>query len=264
MRVACCGLSTLDVIQRVDALPGPDEKVQAGSARVEFGGPAANAAFTAVALGCHATLISAVGTGPIGSVVTAQLAAAGIDLIDVAPPGWEPPVSAVAVVGEHRSVISTNAGGAPPAALPEASLDECSALLVDGHHLNLCVAAAATDIPVLLDGGSWKPGLERLLPHVDFAVLSADFPSDIEWDIPVAVTRGADPILLGSSENPVSQVEVVDTVGAGDVLHGATLVALAQGAAFEDAVRFASEVASQSCRYPGAHEWAAGRVTTEV
>lgn len=251
----------MDIIQRVHRLPGEDEKVQAASALVEFGGPAANAAFTAVALGCQATLISAVGTGPIGSIVAAQLEAAGIDLIDVAAPGWEPPVSAVAVVGEHRSVISTNAGGAPPAALPEGALQDCAALLVDGHHLDLCISAARTDIPVLLDGGSWKPGLERLLPLVDFALLSADFPSDVQWAVPVAVSRGAEPILLGSTQISVPQVDVADTVGAGDVLHGATLVALAQGMGFEAALRFAADIAGESCRHPGAHAW---RVTTNA
>ncbi len=40
-RVATCGLTTLDLVQYVDHLPGPDEKVQAHEARLEFGGPAA-------------------------------------------------------------------------------------------------------------------------------------------------------------------------------------------------------------------------------
>ncbi|MFN8127203.1 MAG: PfkB family carbohydrate kinase [Candidatus Nanopelagicales bacterium] len=263
MRVACCGLTTLDVIQQVDALPGPDQKVQARSALIEFGGPAANAAFTAVALDCSARLISAVGHGPIGSVVTAQLANAGIELIDMAMPGWEVPISSVAVVGEHRSVISVNAGEAPSMPLPDAALDGCAALLVDGHHLDVCIAAArqarAAGIPVLLDGGSWKPGLENLLPFVDYAIVSADFHGQLTG--PVAVSRGSLPVLLGDLEIPVPPVAVVDTVGAGDVLHGAALVALARGASFAEALRAAVPIASRSCSHPGAHAWA--HVTTE-
>ena len=58
-------------------------------------------------------------------------------------------------------------------------LDGATALLVDGHHLGaaevLAADARARGIPVLLDGGSWKPGLDGLLAHVDHAVLSADF-----------------------------------------------------------------------------------------
>lgn len=268
MRVACCGLTTLDVIQRVERLPGPDEKLQAESALVEFGGPAANAAFAAVALGVRARLISAVGRGPVASVVKDQLSDAGVELVDCATPGWQPPVSAVTVVGDHRSVISANAGQAPAADLPDGALRGCSALLVDGHHVQLCISAARTarehGIPVLLDGGSWKPGLERLLPLVDMAILSADFHGDVEWgQRPVAVSRGPDSILIGDAEIPVPEVDVVDTVGAGDVLHGAALVALARGSDFDEAVRSAVGVASDSCRYPGAHAWAQHRVTTE-
>ena len=50
-------------------------------------------------------------------------------------------------------------------------------------------------------------------------------------------------------------------VGAGDVLHGAALVALARGASFEEALRVAIPIASRSCSHPGAHAWA--HVTTE-
>ena len=260
MRVACCGLTTLDVIHRVSALPNPDEKVQARSALVEFGGPAANAAFTAVALGCEARLISAVGDGPIGSVVAAQLADAGIELVDVAEADWELPVSAVAVVGAQRSVISMNAARAPAAKWPAGAVQDCAALLVDGHHMDLCIAAAReANGPVLLDGGSWKPGMENLLPFVDYAIVSADFHGQLTG--PVAVSRGSLPVLLGDVEIPVPPVAVVDTVGAGDVLHGAALVALARGASFEEALRVAIPIASRSCSHPGAHAWA--HVTTE-
>ena len=55
------------------------------------------------------------------------------------------------------------------------------AVLVDGHHLSVAVplaaAARARGIPVLADGGSWKPGLDTLLGHVDVLVASADFRS---------------------------------------------------------------------------------------
>lgn len=59
----CCGLTTLDITQVVDALPRPDQKVVATSQRATFGGPAANAAATAVALGVQTRLVTAVGAG---------------------------------------------------------------------------------------------------------------------------------------------------------------------------------------------------------
>jgi sugar/nucleoside kinase (ribokinase family) len=258
-------LTTLDVIQYADRLPAPDEKLQATSTLMEFGGPAANAAFTAVALGASATLVSAVGGSAIGRLVGEQLADASIDRLDLAGTDWQAPVSSVLVTGQSRAVISMNASGAGPLALPGHALDDCSALLVDGHHLDLCLTAAfrarELNIPVLLDGGSWKPGLDGLLPLLDAAVLSADFqaPEGTAWpDIPIAVSHGSCPIILGDRSIRVPEVQVTDTVGAGDVLHGALLVHLARHGvgAFEEGLRYAAGVASESCRHAGAHAWA--------
>jgi sulfofructose kinase len=43
---------------------------------------------------------------------------------------------------------------------------------------------------------------------------------------------------------PAFEVPVVDTLGAGDVFHGAAALALAEGASFTQALRFASAVAA--------------------
>ena len=254
----------MDVIHYVDHAPGPDEKVQARSARLEFGGPAANAAFTSNALGTDCQLVTAIGTSTLGRVAAQQVQDAGIAVVDAVVDDWALPVSSVAVSPQGRSVISIN--GAQP---PELQLGVCltgfDALLVDGHHLRLFLAMAyeahALGVPVLLDGGSWKPGLERLLPLVDAAVISADFGGDLP-QIPVAVTRGAMPIefrtAAGSGSVPVPEVSAADTLGAGDVFHGAWLTFVARHGLrdFPAGLEYAAQVASFSCQYPGAHEWA--------
>lgn len=269
-RVATCGLTTLDLVQYVDHLPGPDEKVQAHEARLEFGGPAANAAFTARALGVLSRLITCLGAGPLGAAITGQLADAGVEVVDAAAGHeWQPPLSSVAVTDAGRAVISVNAAASPATRVPAAALTDCTALLVDGHHLALCIDAAATarlaGVPVLLDGGSWKTGLERLIPLVDAAVLSADFrpPEPIEWGSrPIAVTHGHQAIEVISDgfqdSVEVEPVAAADTLGAGDVFHGAWLAHVGRFGLddFVAGLRFAARIASLSCRYPGAHEWA--------
>lgn len=269
-RVAACGLTTVDLVQYVDHLPGPDEKVQARDARIDFGGPAANAAFTAGALGLQSRLLTCIGRSALSSVLRESLQDSRMEIVDAAAHrDWQPPVSSVAVTGAQRAVISLNAAARPATTLPQDSLDGCSALLVDGHHLPLCIAAASqariADIPVLLDGGSWKPGLERLLPLVDAAVLSADFapPEPIDWhDRPVAVTDGPRPIHFRVGQQvgtiPVEAMIAADTLGAGDVFHGAWLGHVGRFGLddFEHGLRFAARIAGLSCRYPGAHAWA--------
>lgn len=290
--LVCCGLVTLDVVQTVDALPGPDEKIVADGLDVRFGGPAANAAATAAALGVPARLVTAVGSGPVADLVRAGLRAAGVEVLDLAAGlAATPPVSTVLVTratGE-RAVVSVNATGAPDlgaaagAALADGALDGATAVLVDGHHLGAAVPAAraarAAGVPVALDGGSWKPGLGELLAHVDHAVLSGDFRlpdggPDVLADVlrrwPVAsAARSAGGAALrwrardgGGGEVAVAAVppgEVVDTLGAGDVLHGALAAELARGSGLADALRTGTRCATESVRHPGALGWAAAR-----
>lgn len=289
----CCGLTTLDIVQTVTALPGPDQKIVADDLDVRFGGPAANAAATAVALGVPTRLVTALGDGPVADLVRAGLAVAGVEVVDLATgTGGAPPVSTVLVTratGE-RAVVSVNAGGMPDlgeaaaAALLAGALDGVTAVLVDGHHLaaGVRVAAAARSraVPVLLDGGSWKPGLGDLLAQVDHAVLSADFalPDDgaqgaveplagvlARWPVRTVARSAGGGTVHGRSRGgavwtvPVAEVpaaEVVDTLGAGDVLHGATAAELARGTALREALRAGVRHATGSVRHRGALGWA--------
>ncbi|WP_028049107.1 PfkB family carbohydrate kinase [Cellulomonas sp. URHD0024] len=283
--LVCCGLATLDVVQVVDHVPGPNEKLVAQDLTVTFGGPAANAAATAVALGVPTTLVTALGAGSVGELVRARLVAAGIEVVDLLDGVLgSPAVSTVLVTRSsgERAVVSVNATGT--ADLQEAArsvahvLDDATALLVDGHHrAAAAVLAAGAAVPVLLDGGSWKPGLERLLAHVDHAVLSADFavPGTLDGDVldvvaafgprTVARSAGAGPVQIRLSGSPVVRSEVlppvvpvgdvVDTLGAGDVLHGAIAAALAREVDILEAIRDGVQQASESVRHRGALGW---------
>ena len=73
--VLACGVAVLDVQQTVDRLPGPDEKLVATDLLVASGGPAANAAVTAVALGVAARLVTRIGESPLGTLISADLGA---------------------------------------------------------------------------------------------------------------------------------------------------------------------------------------------
>lgn len=289
-RLVCCGLTTLDVVQVVDAVPGPDQKVVARDLHVAFGGPAANAAATAVALGVPTALVTALGEGPVADLVRAGLRAAGVDVVDLlAGRAADPPVSTVLVTAAtgQRAVASTNATGRLDDLGPAASavldvLAAATALLVDGHHLSAALVLA-TDahrrgIPVLLDGGSWKPGLDRLLAQVDVAVLSGDFRlpgrDDDTVDALLAGVAALGPTVAARSSGsgpvriavrgvhdevvppPLPPEEVVDTLGAGDVLHGAIGAGLARGLDPFAALREAVPVATESCRHAGALGWA--------
>jgi sugar/nucleoside kinase (ribokinase family) len=267
------GLLTLDIEYLVEAPPARDEKVVAKRQLVAAGGPATNAAKTFAVLGGCATLATAVGAGPVA--VADLVTQHGVELQDLAG-GHRPPlpVSSIVVVEDsgERSVVSVVDSGAslPRERAELVDLSGADCLLLDGCHLDVAVPVAerarAQGISVVLDAGSWKEGLERLLPLVDWAVCSERFaPPDgsppLALDVRgVAVTCGPRPVRWREGDRS-GDIEVgsgrpaVDTLGAGDVFHGAFCLALAQGLAFAEALGFAAEHASASCAHFGVDAW---------
>lgn len=274
-RLLCAGLVTVDLVYRVDRIPGVDEKAQATDFAVAAGGPAANAAVTAAALGAEVTLVTAVGAHPLGALIRADLTSFGVRIVDAAPDSASPPpVSAITVLdgtGE-RTVVSRNAGdmavGVPD--LPDADLT-----LVDGHHPALAVAAARSARRLLVDAGSWRPVFSEILPHAEVVAASAAFrhPAAVgAGDSALAaaigaphviVTHGPDPVRWFSGglagEVAVPPVEAVDTSGAGDAFHGALAVALADSdnSDLPDCITFATRVAGVRVTHAGPRDWLA-------
>jgi sugar/nucleoside kinase (ribokinase family) len=275
------GLATVDLIHRVGQPVGVDEKQTALSQEIVAGGPAANAAVTFALLGGDAELITDLGGHPLAEVARRDLVACGVRVRAVEPDSpATPAVSSIRVLDAsgERSVVSVNAAArtvAVPDWLP-GTLDDAEVLLLDGHHPALALAAAraarSRDVPVLLDAGSWKPVLDDLLPLVDVAVCSADFTVPgaadpaaalIERGVPaVAVSRGGQPLRWWcggrAGQVPVPEVVVRDTLGAGDVLHGAFAWERA-GSADDLAVLLARavRVASARCTFAGVGAWRA-------
>jgi sugar/nucleoside kinase (ribokinase family) len=274
------GLSTIDVVYRVDKFPAPNTKIAAQTQNVYVGGPATNAAMAFSHLGGSPSLVTAVGRNALADVIRKDVETHSVRLVDLNPEFAEPPsVSSVAVDDAgRRNVISANAGRitAPPAEPNAQLVEKTNVVLIDGHFMNACqawaAAAHARGTPVVLDGGSWKDGTEELLANVSMAICSADFRppgcSSEEKTVKylkqhgvkhVAITHGAEPVLFesGSSSGTlrVPEVEAVDTMGAGDIFHGAFCFFVSLGHGFIEALAEAAQIASESCRYHGTREW---------
>jgi sugar/nucleoside kinase (ribokinase family) len=195
VEVVCVGLTTLDAVYTVAHHPEPDEKITAARQDLSAGGPAANAAITAAALGSRTTLVTALGRHPLAVVARHDLDSHGVTVLDATPDDDSAPaLSSVYVqpATARRSVVSVNAtdrhawapsglaalitGGATG---QDEAAEPVGAVLVDGHHPELArtalEAARAADVTTLLDGGSWKSQLDGLLEHVDWAVCGERF-----------------------------------------------------------------------------------------
>ena len=279
------GLATLDIIHRVERAPERNEKITAAAQFVAAGGPAANAAVTFAALGGEAILVTALGAGPVAQLIRSELEAHGVTVRDAAPTlDIDAPVSSVAVLmgSGERSVVGGDAATirvpAPDPALLDDALTQAAVVLLDGHHPALARAASAAAharrVPVVLDAGRWKPVMADLIESATAVVASADFRTPgadstattadalVAGGAPLVVTTaGADPVSwwADGAHGTVSVPEVlaVDTLGAGDVFHGAFAATFTSATklSLAERVAFASRVAAIRCAHVGPRGW---------
>lgn len=268
---------TLDLIYLVDQVPTCNQKIAALNSTIAAGGPATNAAVAFRHLGNDATLLGSVGAHPINHLILADLQSCGVTIADLDPTRSDsPPVSSILVTQStgERAVIAMNAAKSQgDASLP--SLEGVDIVLIDGHQLEASVAIAQQakqkGVAIVIDGGSWKVGFDRVLPLVDYAICSANFyppgchSSEQVFDYlsqrgieRIAITRGEGSIEVSNSgertQIEVPKVRVVDTLGAGDIFHGAFCHFILR-TDFLNALTKAAKVAADSCQFFGTRDW---------
>ena len=279
VRVVCIGIATLDAIVVVPRLPASDERVPATASRLAGGGVAATAAVALARLGIPVAFVGAVGDDRTGRWIRDDLAGEGVDVSSLRlASGRRSPLSAVLVeTGSGSRAIAPDLGDAGSIELDDAALEACrSAEWIHLDQLGASVlpqlAAAGIPTPISLDSGvaaaSPVDPARITLDAPTEAALLARFPERTLDDALiatldagpaiVAVTRGSAGAIAversadGSRPAPVAasavSVDVVSTLGAGDVFHGALLAGLLERRPLEEALRRATACAGLACR----------------
>lgn len=279
-RVLCIGLPVRDLMFAVDAVPARGQKVPAERFGQIIGGNALNAAIAVSRLGGTAAL-----TGPMGGapepLLFADLATESIDTTHLVPmPGLVTPISAVMIdPSGERTIVTFRDPALWQVTLPphEVLLNDCDAILVESRcgsfATDLCIAARQRGIPVVVDIDSTISQHEGLLTassHLIFSDDALQSTAGIADNLKalqklatlttsfLAVTRGPRGALWldhsgNAQETPAFPVHVVDTLGAGDIFHGAFALEFANGKSVPEALRFASAAAALKCtRHGGA------------
>ncbi|MCE4566917.1 sugar kinase [Maribellus sp. CM-23] len=274
------GLTTVDIQYFVDVFPEANQKVKVTAPEMLVGGPATNAAIAFSALNDGAFLISSAGENSFSDLVRNDFEISNIDFTDLSAEKANQPVIATVVTSGNgdRNIFTHHPLPLETVYTPKQILDEINPeiVMMDGFYPEFSVALArearSRKIPVVLDCGSWKPHLPELLPFVDIAICSSDFyppfcssPADVfdylnELGIhSAAISRGGDSILFrkgkNESEIQVENVLTKDTLGAGDILHGAFCYYYLLEREFTSALTKASRVASFSCKFNGTRQW---------
>ena len=163
-----------------------------------------------------------------------------------------------------------------PEELQREWITDARALHVDGHDTEAASTAAAwargAGVPVIADLDELYSGVEALLQNLDYFVASRDIPGritgepDLRKSLPevhrrydfrlTAATLGEEGVLAwdGNSFHYAAayRIEVVDTIGAGDLFHAGFIYGLLQGWPLHRQLDFACAAAALNCTGMGA------------
>ena len=274
-RVVCMGSAALDLVARIDGPIGPDQRVRADMATLAGGGVAATAAVALARLGVPVAFVGTVGNDEASQLIRAGLEREGVDVQALRSVPGQPAMSPILVDRPTgRRAIAAFYRDIPPAVDATVAQLCRDAAYVHVDHLGWrsvpALRAAGVMTPISLDHGNPTPDVDlarihlyapteaRLLERFQALRIEAAIRAALsEGPSVVAATRGADGSMggwrtAGGSVELVSApshpVEVVSTLGAGDVFHGALLAALVRGLSVPEALRHANGAAALSCR----------------
>lgn len=282
-RVLCIGMPVRDLTFHSPGIPARGSKENATAFAEICGGNALNGAISIVRLGGRASIC-----GPMGDAsetssrfIFEQMAHEGIEtkhLIHM--PGLVTPISAVMIdPSGERTIVTFRDPELWHVKLPDFDtlLEDCHAILTESRCAefctDLCAEAVRRGIPVVVDvdrAMSLREGLLNASTHLVFSSEPLQETADVSDDGQalhkiakltksfLAGTRGPRGTIWldehgGLQETPAFPVHTVDTLGAGDVFHGAFTLAITEGQALQEALRFASAAAALKCtRFGGA------------
>lgn len=258
------GLCTKDILYYTDDFPMQNHKTKTEEFATYIGGPAANAAITYAALGGDATLATCLGNSFESRLMMEKLNEYGIKVLNYSDYDALPNMASIFVTDNGKRTIVS--GQHTFLVNREFDLECYDFALFDCNQqeISLDILAKMKGKTVVLDAGSFKPNIEMFLQRADIVISSEDFRDEKGNNIffmdcralHKAITRGEKTILYNGTELEVEKVDAVDTLGAGDIFHGAFCYAyFAEGKVCDDALRFAAEIAGESVKYKGPREW---------
>lgn len=269
------GCATLDSIALVEDYPAADSRTVAADFATAGGGPAATAAVAAARAGAATAFAGVLGTDEEGDRIIAGLQAEGVDTSAVIrDPNVKTGASVIVVskASESRAIVTRPV---PPVSFPAGSrfhelLQSAAWVHVDHLGWNAVASGTRGDLGTLrisVDAGnpipSFNPkGVALYVPTIER--LRAEYGEQLSAAalLQKAVDDGASAVVATAGSEgawvkdgngdpvhvPATPANIVSTLGAGDVYHGALLAAVAAGLPLVEAAAFAGRTASASCQ----------------
>ncbi|MCP4075256.1 MAG: sugar kinase [Gammaproteobacteria bacterium] len=284
-RILVAGVAVVDMVFRVDEMPRKADKYRALDAIIVGGGCAANAAVAISRLGGDAALISRLGGDAIADLILNELRdeKVALNYIHRAREGKSSYSSIYVDEEGERQIMNFRGSGL----IQHANwLDEgikADAILADNRWPEMTEKmmrmARLQDIPGIIDAEQpvtlnslqdashiafSRQGLVTLTGEDDLSIaLKAAAKKLSAW---LCVTDGPHGVYFlhqNMVENiPGFDIEVVDTLAAGDIWHGAFALRIAEGASETAAIEFANAAAAIKCMHYGGRAGCPNRNST--
>ncbi|MDQ0656442.1 ribokinase [Paenibacillus sp. W2I17] len=276
-KICVIGSSSMDLVVTSSRRPGAGETVLGDSFKTVPGGKGANQAVAAARLGAEVAMIGRVGDDAFGKDILENFRTNAVNTQNVKPVTHlesgtahiilaEGDNSIVVVEAANREVTPAYVDEAAEVIrdadivliqqeIPEETVVHVSTLCAEfGTPLLLNPAPARTLPQEVIDNAAYitpnEHEAEILFQGMSPAQALRQYPNKLfitEGSKGVRYFDGAEEILV-----PTYKVEAIDTTGAGDTFNAAFAVALAEGKALQESIRFANRAASLSVTKFGA------------
>jgi len=269
MNIAVIGSINMDYISKVNFLPKKGETLTASAFHLAGGGKGANQAVASAKLGANVFMIGAVGDDVNGKELVRVLKESGVNVSGISLVA-EPTGNALIFVedgGSNMIVVYPGANGKVDFKMVKDSLEyiEKSSIVILQHEIPIETVLATAELAkglgkkVILNPAPAKELPKDIFQHIDFIT-----PNETELFILTGTEdfkRGSKILLdLGAKNVVVTlgdkgcyylgeegeafvepfKVMAVDSTAAGDTFNGALAIALIEGKAIKDVLRFAN------------------------
>jgi ribokinase len=277
------GHCNYDILAIVPGLPELDDLYTAPLADLvhDGGGPAGTALTALARLGAETGYVGLLGDDAAGRYLRQLFAQAGVDtsrLRQLPDVGTNVSLVLVEQSTGKRAILSHRRTDSSALVLDDADLvyiQSARVLHLDGQFMPAAVQAArwAKDacVKVCLDANHPRPGLDELLPMVDWLVAAESF-ATAHTDIADVETAARELLSLGPKllvltqgargslgwmdgdhfDAPGFRVQVTDTTGAGDAYRGAFIFGMLRGWELGRVMSWANATAAINCQTLGA------------
>ena len=280
MKIVGIGKACIDILSVVERIPKPDSGTSILDSSRQGGGNVATAMVAAARLGADAGFIGITGSCLNGKAIREDFEYNNVDISKIVTIEGKSSDYCIVLSDLETKGRSFIYRGGDLRKLQVSDLDKDYLTSADFLHLESCGEAEKTASnwmretgkKVAFDSSGFSEDVKKFLPYIDIFIASefyyeGDFGKDEDYEknCRLVAESGPETVIFtlgpkgcvgyskteGFFKEEGLKVNVIDTVGAGDVYHGAFLAGLVRGMSVRETAKFATAVSAIKIGYIG-------------